>query len=83
MLILFASLSKFYPVVLTSIFLYEKKIKIIVLNFVLFLIIFFLLLLFQIGDLEKIAESIQPLTASLKGTYNFSFKALIFFFNKF
>ena len=73
-LLILASISKFYPIVLSIIFVYEKKINKIFFNLILFLLIIFIIFFFQVDDLKKIFENRNQFTAN--GIYEFSFKGL-------
>ena len=52
--LVFLTLSKFYPLSLAIIFLFEKKISKIILHLIIFLILIFSLLYFQYDELVKI-----------------------------
>ena len=80
--ILFVSLSKFYPIVLISIFIFEKKISKIILNIILILVIFSVILFFEMEELKKIFQNTKQFSADIKGIYSFSFEALTFYLMK-
>ena len=80
-LILIGSLSKFYPICFTAIFLFKKNIKKIVLNTVLLSLIIFILLFFQYENLLKIFNNqVQFVGGNI---YAFSIKSLINTINNF
>ena len=75
--LLFVTLSKFYPISLVAIFLFEKKFSKIIFNFIVFFILIISLLYLQYDELIKIFNNSKQFTAS--GIYNFSFNGLTFY----
>lgn len=75
--LVFVTLSKFYPISLVAIFLFEKKLTKILFNLILFSILIISLLYFQYSELVKILNNSKQFTAG--GIYNFSFNGLIFY----
>ena len=75
LILIFVSLAKFYPVSLMSIFLFEKNIKKIFINCLLFLSIISLILYFQLDELSQVINTTSKFIS--KGIYVFSFKALL------
>ena len=72
--LLFVTLSKFYPISLATIFLFEKKFSKIILNFIVFFILIISLLYLQYDDLVKIFNNSKQFIGG--GIYNFSFNGL-------
>lgn len=77
LILIFTTISKFYPICMAIIFLFKKKIKIITINIIFFLLIIFLILFFQLESLIKIFDNRNQFTGS--GIYNFSFEGLLNF----
>ena len=75
--LIFVTLSKFYPLSLAIIFLFEKKFSKIFFHLTVFLILIFSLLYFQYDELVKIFNNSKLFSA--KGIYNFSFNGLVFY----
>ena len=72
--LLFVTLSKFYPISLATIFLFEKKFSKIILNFIVFFILIISLLYLQYDELVIIFNNSKQFTGG--GIYNFSFNGL-------
>jgi hypothetical protein len=72
LVLILTTISKFYPICMIIIFLFKNKIKKIVINTVVFLLIIFLILFFQSESLIKIFDNKNQFSGS--GIYNFSFK---------
>ena len=77
LILILTTISKFYPICMAIIFLFKKKIKIITINIIFFLLIIFLILFFQLESLIKIFDNRNQFTGS--GIYNFSFGGLLNF----
>ena len=80
-LISIASLVKFYPIILTSIFIFEKKMKRIFQHIFLSIIIISILLYFQKDSMMKIFDNQEQFTGYGFGLYEFSFIGALKFFN--
>jgi len=78
LVMVFITISKFYPISLAIVFLFQKKLKSIVINTIVFFIIIFLILFFQSDQLIKIFEN-QNQLSGYKGMYEFSFLGAIKF----
>lgn len=77
-LILLASISKFYPICLSIIFLFNKKLKDFLKLFLITNFTVFLFLFFQKESLIKILKNKSLVnTAEFAGTYNFSFSGIL------
>ena len=72
--LIFVTLSKFYPISLATIFLFEKKFSKIILNLIVFFILIISLLYLQYDELVKIFNNSKQFTGG--GIYNFSFNGL-------
>ena len=75
--LIFVTLSKFYPLSLAIIFLFEKKFSKIFFHLIIFLILILSILYFQYDELVKIFNNSKLFSA--KGIYNFSFNGLVFY----
>ena len=73
--IILVTLSKFYPILLLSVFLFEKNFKRIIFNCLFLSLIIFIIFYFQADEIKKIFANSKQFTAT--GIYNFSFKGLI------
>mgnify|MGYP006089636895 CR=1 FL=1 len=71
LILIFTSITKFYPISLGIIFLFEKKFKMIVINLLIFLITVSIILFFQRDDIIKIYNNQNQFSGS--GIYEFSF----------
>ena len=69
------SIMKFYPISLISIFIFEKKLKKILINIFLISTIIFGILFFQIDQIKDVINNSKAFKAG--GIYSFSFDALI------
>ena len=79
-LILLSALSKIYPILLSVIFLFEKKYKKIFINLSLISIIFLILIGIQLESFLKVFENQGQFTGYGFGLYEFSFLGFIEFF---
>ena len=77
LLLILVAVSKFYPISLVIIFLFKKKIKNILLNMIIFLLIIFTILFFQLDQLIKIFDNQSQFSGS--GIYEFSFLGAVNF----
>ncbi len=75
--IIFAALSKFYPITLVSIFLFEKNLKKIVLNLFFIITIILIIYFLQIEEINKVFNNSKQFEA--KGIYNFSFDGFLYY----
>ena len=80
-LIIIATLSKFYPICLSVIFLFEKEKKKIFVNLSIFFVITILILFFQLENLKKIFVNQGQFSSSGFGAYGFSFRDFVTFIN--
>jgi hypothetical protein len=80
-LIIIATLSKFYPICLSVIFLFEKEKKKIFVNLSIFFVITILILFFQLENLKKIFVNQGQFSSSGFGVYGFSFRDFVTFIN--
>ena len=80
LLIFISTLSKFYPVFLSFLFIFSSNLKKIVFSYIIFLFLIFLILFFQQDELSKIFLSKQQFSAS-GGIFEFSFNGLLITFN--
>ena len=71
-LIIFATLSKFYPIVLMIIFLFQKNIKKIFFHSAVLLLIALSILYFELEGLKKIFENSKQFTASPHLSFSFT-----------
>lgn len=78
-LIIIASISKIYPVVLSSIFFFREKKREIFINFFLSIILICILFVFQYENFLKIFENKDQFTGGGFGLYEFSFIGFIDF----
>jgi len=79
-IIVFATISKFYPIALAIIFFFEKNLKKIFTNFLIFLIIISLIFFIQSEEMLKIFENKDQGVAYHFGTYDFSLIGTLKFF---
>ena len=77
LVLIFATLIKFYPICMIIIFLFKKEIKKVAINIVIFLLIIIMSFFFQLESLIKIFDNKSLITAF--GIYDFSFKGGIDF----
>ena len=77
LILILTTISKFYPICMLIIFLFKKRIKKILINIILFLLIIFFILFSQSESLIKIFDNRNQFSGS--GIYNFSFKAILDF----
>ena len=70
--IIIATLSKFYPIVLMIIFLFQKNIKKIFFHSIILLLITLSILYFELDSLKKIFENSKQFTASPHLSFSFS-----------
>ena len=75
--IIFAALSKFYPITLISVFLFEKNLKKIILNSLFVFTVISVIYFFQLNEINKIFNNSQQFKAG--GIYNFSFDGFLFY----
>ena len=75
--IIFAALSKFYPITLVSIFLFEKNLKKISLNLLFVITIILIIYFFQLEEINKIFSNSKQFKATR--IYNFSFDGFLFY----
>jgi len=80
LLIFISTLSKFYPVFLSFLFIFSSNLKKIAFSYIIFLFLIFLILFFQQDELSKIFLSKQQFSAS-GGIFEFSFNGLLITFN--
>ncbi|MDB9936754.1 hypothetical protein OAD13_01770 [Candidatus Pelagibacter sp.] len=78
LILIFITISKFYPISLAIIFLFKKKLRNILINTIIFFIIIFTILFFQSDQLTKMFEN-QSQLSGYKGMYEFSFLGAIKF----
>ena len=76
-LIFLSTISKFYPLCLSIVFLFEKNFKKIIINILILFFVIFLFFSFQIDTLVKIYNNQGVATASSFGVYEFSFMGFI------
>ena len=79
--IMLTTLSKFYPIILISIFLFKKNIKQIIINSIILTSIILIILFFEFEDLKKIFINKNQISAS--GLSAFSFIVSFEYFNNF
>ena len=79
-LIVTSSVVKFYPILLSAIFLYEKNKKNLLINIILILFMIFIIMVFQYESLKKIFNNTQQFTGYGYGLYEFSFFGFFNFF---
>ena len=77
LLIFLSTISKFYPLCLSIVFLFEKNFKKIIINILILFFIIFLFFSFQTDTLVKIYNNQGVATASSFGVYEFSFMGFI------
>tara|TARA_B100001175_G_scaffold118238_1_gene100446 strand:- start:111 stop:1244 length:1134 start_codon:yes stop_codon:yes gene_type:complete len=75
--IIFAALSKFYPITLVSIFLFEKYLKKISLNLLFVITIILIIYFFQLEEINKIFSNSKQFKATR--IYNFSLDGFLFY----
>ena len=75
--IIFAALSKFYPITLAFIFLFEKNFKKVMLNLIFVITIILVIYFFQIEDIKKIFSNSKQFKAI--SIYNFSFDGFLYY----
>ena len=80
LLIFISTLSKFYPIFLSFLFIFSSNLKKIAFSYIIFLFLIFLILFFQQDELSKIFLSKQQFSAS-GGIFEFSFNGLLITFN--
>ena len=71
LILIFTTITKFYPISLSIIFLLKKKIELVIINLLIFLLIVFVILFFQWQDIIKIYNNQNQFSGS--GIYEFSF----------
>ena len=79
--IILTALSKFYPLIFITIFLFKKNIKYIIINSLILISIVFIILFFEFEDLKKIFINKNQISAS--GLSAFSFIVSLEYFNNF
>tara|TARA_B100000073_G_scaffold345646_1_gene355179 strand:- start:341 stop:1606 length:1266 start_codon:yes stop_codon:yes gene_type:complete len=75
--IIFAAISKFYPITLVFIFLFDKNFKKVMLNLFFIITIILVIYFFQLEEIIKIFNNSKQFKAS--GIYNFSFDGFLFY----
>ena len=75
--IIFAAISKFYPITLAFIFLFDKNFKKVMLNLFFIITIILVIYFFQLEEIKKIFNNSKQFKAS--GIYNFSFDGFLFY----
>ena len=80
-LILFSSIVKFYPILLSAIFFFEIKLKNILINLIILLLFFLIFSIFQIESLFKIFNNQEQFSGYGYDLYEFSFLGSIKFLN--
>lgn len=75
--IIFAALSKFYPITLVSIFLFEKNLKKIILNLFFIITIILIIFIFQLEEINKVFNNSKQFQGN--GIYNFSFNGFLYY----
>tara|TARA_Y100000816_G_scaffold178814_1_gene129228 strand:- start:2597 stop:3745 length:1149 start_codon:yes stop_codon:yes gene_type:complete len=82
-LIIFSSIIKIYPILLSTIFIFEKNFKKVLINLILISVLFLILMGMQFESLIKIFENQSQFTGYGYGLYEFSFLGAIKFFSSF
>ena len=82
-LIIFSSIIKIYPILLSTIFIFEKNFKKVLINLILISVLFLILMGMQFESLIKILENQSQFTGYGYGLYEFSFLGAIKFFSSF
>ena len=81
-ILVFVTISKFYPIILSIIFFFEKKLKKVLIKFIIFIILISLIFFIQSEQIIQIYENREQ--SSAYGIYNFSlvgtFKYLFYYY---
>ena len=82
-LIIFSSITKIYPILLSFVFFFEKNFKKVLINLIVISVSFIILMGIQFESLMKIFENQSQFTGFGYGLYEFSFLGAIKFFYSF